>query len=177
MKNIKSILLIIFVLFLCFMMYACTAQTAEKQKEKKARTKKCTFQKMYDKIKANLKKKNELLDFLRDTKHRQALGVIKKEILRLWRVIKPKGMAGRVHFGFEDPYITGNVLAILSMLYPWYGDSLVIQPDFENPVLDGDLKISGRIHLIWIGIIIWNLYRNDCVLDLYNDWKKITQKS
>ena len=152
-------------------------QKTDKQKEKKARTKKCTFQKMYDKIKASLKKKNELLDVLRDTKHRQAFGIVKYETLRLWRVIKPRGVVGRVHFGFEDPYITGNILAILSMLYPWYGDSLEIQPDFEHSVFDGDLKISGSIHLVWIGIIVWNLYRNDCVLDSYQDLKVFIQKA
>lgn len=144
-------------------------RTAKKRKKEK----KYTFQKLYDKIKAIKTKKDAVFEFLQDEKHRKAFSIVKREVFRLWRVIKPRTLQMKLHFGFEDPYVTGNVLAALSVLYPWYGDCVEIIPDFEEVVLEGNAHIKGRLHLLWVVVIIWNLYFNDCVMNTYRDLKKL----
>lgn len=148
------------------------AKKKSKQKQEK-RKKKYTFQKICDKIKSFIEKKNELQEFIGDTKHRRAFAIVKREVFRLHKVLKPRTVQMQVHFGFEDPYMTGNVLAVLSMLYPWYGDSVEIEPDFEEQVLEGNLHMKGKLHLIWLVVMIWNLYFNDCVMDTYRELKKL----
>ena len=139
--------------------------------------KKKTFQRICDKIKSVIEKKEELQGFIEDSNHRKAFGILKKEAFRLWRVLRPRTLRMRVHFGFEDPYLTGKVLAGLSMLYPWYGDLIEIEPDFEEKVFEGNLHIRGRLYLIWLAVIAWNIYFNDCVMNSYRDLKKLGDKA
>lgn len=119
---------------------------------------KYTFQKICDKIKVLFRKKEKLEEFISDTIHRSAFARIWQEIVRLGRFLRPKKMKMNVHFGFEDPYHTGRVLALLSMLYPFYGEYISVDPDFEEQILEGDLFIKGHIHGIYAVIIAWNLF-------------------
>lgn len=146
---------------------------SEKNVEKKHKT----FRGFCDKIKSIIEKKEELQGFLQDGGHKKAFGILKKEVFRLWKVIRPRTLRMWVHFGFEDPYLTGKVLAALSMLYPWYGDSVEIEPNFEEKVLEGNLHIRGRLYLVWLLVIAWNIYFNDCVMNSYRDLKKLGDKA
>lgn len=69
-------------------------------------------------------------------------------------------MYGKVCYGFDDPYMTGKVLAGISMLYPFYGERLVVEPDFEKAVLEGELHIKGYIRGIYAAIIAFHLIRD-----------------
>ncbi len=152
-------------------------QKKTKAKKKEKRKKKYTFQKICDKIKAIIEKKTQLQEFIQDTKHRQSLSIVKNEVFRLWRVLRPRTVETKIHFGFEDPYLTGIVLAVLSMLYPWYGDSMEIRPDFEDRVFEGTLYMKGRLHLIWAVVIIYKLYFNENVMNSYRVLKELGGKS
>lgn len=165
-----------------------TKQRKEKKTERKGteqsnRTKKDveekkkTFQSICDKIKSVIEKKEELQGFIEDSNHRKAFGILKKEAFRLWRVLRPQTLRMWVHFGFEDPYLTGKALAGLSMLYPWYGDLIEIEPDFEEKVLEGNLHMRGRLYMLWLAVIAWNIYFNDCVMNSYRDLKKLGDKA
>lgn len=71
----------------------------------------------------------------------------KKAIASLFRHVLPKKVSGNIHFGFEKPSDTGKILGYASMLYAWYGDSLTLQPDFEQAVLEGRIDIRGSLRL------------------------------
>ena len=71
----------------------------------------------------------------------------KKAIASLFRHVLPKKISGNIHFGFEKPSDTGKILGYASMLYAWYGDSLTLQPDFEQAVLEGKIDIRGSLRL------------------------------
>jgi len=144
--------------------------TTHKKPTGKKEKKKYTIRKMCDKIIA-------IKEFITDEKHKSALKVIKKELFRLLRVLRPKKLRGYVLFGCEDPYNTGQILAILSVLYPWYAEAVEIEPNFEEKILKTDFSAKGKIHLIWFVVIIWNLYFNDSVMSSYRDWKKLNEES
>ena len=69
--------------------------------------------------------------------------------------LKPKTIRVKLHFGFEDPCTTGQVLGGLSIIYPFLGDAAEIIPDFEKQVLAGSVYLKGKVrfcHFIWMAL-------------------------
>lgn len=135
-------------------------QSGKKKRNKKEsllKKIKYTFQNICDKIKMLKQKKDEVEAYIKDESHKAALKKVWKELKKLLRTLKPKKLTVNAHFGFEDPSLTGKVLAVLSMLYPFYGDNIRIQPDFENVIMEGDFYIKGKIRIIHAVKLAWNL--------------------
>ena len=110
-----------------------------------------------DKAEALKGKKDKILDFLTDEVHKKAFVKVKDELLRLLRKLKPKKISARVRYGFEDPSLTGRILAGISVAYPFLGDDVEVYPDFERRVLDGEVKIAGRIRASYFVWLLWKL--------------------
>ena len=133
--------------------------------EKRTKTKKegifkkikYTFKNICDKIKVLKQKKQDVEEFLKNESHKAAFKKLWKEIGKFLRSLRPKQLVINAHFGFEDPSLTGKILAALSMLYPFYGDNIRIQPDFEQVIVEGDLHLKGKIRLIHALKMAWNL--------------------
>lgn len=118
---------------------------------------KCTFQNFCDKIKMFRQKKDRLLEFINDEVHRGAFRKAAGEIIHLLKRLIPGRLTANVHYGFNDPGMTGKVLAGLGMLYPFIGDHVQVVPDFENRVLEGNIYIKGKVHGYYFLITCWNL--------------------
>ena len=111
---------------------------------------KCTYHKFCDKINEITEKKDKITDFLTDETHKNAFLKLKNEAFHLLKKLKPKKIQGDITFGFEDPSLTGRLLAWISMIYPWIGEHTDITPDFEHRTLSGDLSIRlSLIHICW----------------------------
>ncbi len=95
----------------------------------------------------------EWTDFLSDLRTRKALRIIKKRALKILKHVRPKKLEGYVHFGFDDPFYTGEALAAASAFYPLYGGKIILNPDFSGEALDGELKASGRVR---IGTVLYH---------------------
>ena len=130
---------------------------------------KYTFQNICDKIKLLKQKKDELEAFLKNEAHRSAFKKLWKELGKLLKALRPRKFILNAHFGFEDPSLTGKILAVLSMLYPFYGDNIRIQPDFENVIIEGDLYLQGKIRIIHMVKMVWNLVWNKNVRTTFKD--------
>ena len=109
---------------------------------------KCTYHKFCDKINEITEKKDKITDFLADETHKNAFLKLKNEAFHLLKKLNPKKIQGEITFGFEDPSLTGRLLAWISMIYPWIGEHTDITPDFEHRTLSGDLSIRGRLYVI-----------------------------
>ena len=118
---------------------------------------KYTFQRLCGKIKTLSEKKEKVKEFLTDEVHRRAFQKTKTEFSRLLRRIRPKKLKGTVHYGFEDPYHTGQVLAALGVAYPWLGEAVSVYPDFEKRILQGDLYVKGTVRALYVVLLIWKL--------------------
>ena len=118
---------------------------------------KYTFQRLCGKIKTLSEKKEKVKGFLTDEVHRRAFQKTKTELSRLMRRIRPKKLKGTVHYGFEDPYHTGQVLAALGVAYPWLGEAVSVYPDFEKRILQGDLYVKGTVRALYVVLLIWKL--------------------
>lgn len=92
---------------------------------------KCTFF-------LNILNENTTQDYIR--KVFQIIGKIIRHVL-------PVKSKVDLTLGFQDPAMTGNILAVYGMLYPYLGEQVKIQADFENEIIKGDFRIKGRIRI------------------------------
>ena len=115
------------------------------------------FQKFSDRIKTLSEKKNKIIDFITDEVHKKALVKVRDEGLYLLKKLKPKKFLAEIHFGFDDPCLTGKLLDGVSMAYPFLGKNVDVSPDFERQVLEGNLKIAGRIRVSYFARLLWRL--------------------
>lgn len=91
--------------------------------------------------------------FLKSPELRAALRAVMRNGKKLLMHIRPRNIRGSVHFGFDDPARTGQLLAGVSLIFPVLPRKLAVIPDFEKPVLEADVSARGRIY----GIIILKL--------------------
>lgn len=109
------------------------------------------IRKRLQKLMNQLKRLNEKKDALLRVYHSKRFEVAKEDLVvyikTLWGTVRPKQLSGYVHFGLQDPATTGQVLGVLAMFLVWYDHYLQIQPDFEQPCLDGYLNGRGKIQL------------------------------
>lgn len=157
-------------------------KTTEEAEEKAGRFEKikCTILKFCDKIKHTVghaeekldslsEKKDKIVKELEDPVHQKAFSKVKKETGKLLKRWKPKVIKGAIHFGFEDPYHTGQALAGLSMIYPFIGDHLSVEPDFEKRILKGNIKIQGGFRMVPLVCFLWNLVWCKEIRKTYHD--------
>ncbi len=130
---------------------------------------KCTIKNICDKLKMLLEKKDKVMKFIEDRNHIKAFKKAKKEVFRLLKRLRPKKFIVKARFGFEDPSLTGKILAASSLIYPFTEDHMELVPDFENQVLEGRLTIKGRIYVIHFVCLAWNLFWCKQVRMLYKD--------
>lgn len=115
-------------------------QKRQSEHSEQKKQKKYTVSEICDKIKSVFQEKDNL------------------EILKFAKMLRPRRLRGYVIFGFEDPYHTGQVLAFLAILYPFYGDRVTITPDFEQKILEGDLEAKGHVYTVTFATFVWNVF-------------------
>ena len=96
-----------------------------------------------------------------------ALGLAWSQLRVLLGKLLPKSVWGDLHFGTDDPALTGEILGGISIFYPLFMDNVKVVPDFQESVLEGELYLKGRIRLITIVRIAWKLYRDKNVRFVY----------
>lgn len=119
------------------------------------------------------KRKNDFLEFWNLEVHRRARAAIYKELRYLWKKSRPRRIEGQLHFGFEDPSVTGMCMGALSVLYAWYPKKFQLLPDFEREVLEGDILIKGRIRLYIAVLILWRVWFNKDIRQMYEHWQEL----
>lgn len=130
---------------------------------------KYTFQKICDNIKALTEKKDKLEQFLTDEVHQSAFKRAWREVKHFLKRLLPKRFRLNAHFGFEDPCLTGQILAGAAMIYPFVGKNMNLTPDFEEQVLEGDVSVRGIFRVIYVVIAGWNLLWDKNVRRTYKD--------
>ena len=96
----------------------------------------CTFRELYDSIKEMLNKKTELQKFLKEDTHIASLKILKDELFIFLKHCQLDVAKGYLRVGLDEPYHTGQLLAALSILYPFIGADLVVKPEFEQEDFD-----------------------------------------
>lgn len=125
------------------------------------------------KIKTLSEKKDKVVSFLQDENHKKAWTKIKKEGWKLLKRLWPGRVKVDIRYGFEDPSITGRILAGFSVIYPFVGESVHVHPDFEQSIIDGKLYIKGKIRIFTFIRTAWNLFWCRAVRRTYHDVREL----
>lgn len=109
-----------------------------------------------EKIKTVQTKIEKVRAFLADAENQNTLKLLLGQVFKLIKHILPREIRGRVRFGFEDPYTTGQVLTYISPFYGLYANTVEIEPVFDEKVMEGELHLKGHIRL---GALLWIVVR------------------
>ena len=117
---------------------------------RKLKNLKCTFQRFCDKIKRMVKRYREMKAFALDERTKAAVSLVWKQAGILLGQALPRKIRGRLHFGTEDPALTGQILGAIGIFYPLFMDNVKVEPDFEKPALEGELSLKGRLRIVTV---------------------------
>lgn len=136
------------------------------------------FKKAAFKVKCLLKNIEETKDkiieikkFISANTTKEACRYTKKIAIKILKYIFPKKIRGNIHFGFETPDLTGKTLGYIAIGFSNFHinpEHIKIEPDFEHKVLEGNIKIKGRIMTGVIGIYLLKLYTNKEIRSIIN---------
>lgn len=110
--------------------------------------------------------------FIRDEENKKAFGLAKRQIFAIIRHVLPQRLEGKLHFGFDDPYATGQVLTWISPFYGLYGRHVQVTPDFLEPCLDGELKLRGRIRFGTLLFLGFRMLQNKNIRLWMKKWRE-----
>lgn len=116
---------------------------------------KFSFQSFCDKLKNIQNIAEEKKAWLEDEENQASLKLLWKQTGRFLRHVCPRGGEGSVTFGFEEPYLTGQVLSAAALIYPFFEGNLEICPVFDETVFEAEGSFKGRIragYLLWLGL-------------------------
>ncbi|MBD5481238.1 MAG: DUF2953 domain-containing protein [Lachnospiraceae bacterium] len=99
-------------------------------------------------------------EVLKSEEGQRTFALAKRELGRLWKHIAPTKLRGSLTIGMGDPAATGQIIAIVSMFYPIYGNNVSITADFDEKCMRGSLYLKGRIRIITLIRIAWRVYFN-----------------
>ncbi|WP_443972846.1 DUF2953 domain-containing protein, partial [[Ruminococcus] torques] len=134
---------------------------------------KYTFRKLCDNIKTLIKKKEVLEQFLKNEIHKNAFSKLIKETKQFAIKLRPRKAAIKAKFGFEDPSVTGYILALISIIYPFLEGQTEIIPDFEHKVFEMDLHIEGKIRLLYLFLFAFHMLMDKNVRITVTHLKKL----
>lgn len=129
---------------------------------------KFTFDRVCDtivRIKNNIKYYLRVLQ-LDSTK--RAFAVCQKQLVRVLEKLFPRKYRISLHLGFDDPAVTGEVLAVWGMLYPLHQGNVDILPEFEQPVMEGAFSFQGRVS-------VFVFVRAACILYFDKDIRRLVR--
>ena len=105
------------------------------------------IQRICDKLKEISRKKDQFLEQLGKEENQRTFRLVVHQLLAVMKHILPRRMKGRIKFGFDDPFKTGQILTYVSPFYGLYAKHLELIPVFEEPVMEGELNLRGRIRI------------------------------
>lgn len=145
----------------------------EKKPGRKPRLKRpFSFQPICDKLKAMSRQKDRVVRFLEDEENKQTFRLLWRQLKALIRHILPTDLRGKVRFGFDDPYTTGQVLTYISPFYSLYGKKFQVIPVFEEPVMEGEGWLKGRIRFGTVLILGIRVLLDQNFRKLLRQWRK-----
>ena len=101
----------------------------------------------------------EIKKFITDNRTKEAYRFTKKYVSSLLKHVFPKKIQGKVNFGCKEPDETGKMLGYIAMICSTFHvnmKNIAIIPDFENKVLNGNIKLKGHFTL---GIVLYYCLR------------------
>ena len=111
-------------------------------------------------------------EFLTNERTKAAISLVWKDAKGLLHHVLPTKLEGDVTFGCDDPAITGTVLAVLGMTFPFHKNRIHVNPLFDGEnQLTGNVSLKGRIYGIVLIKAAIEIYFNKNIKYVINRWK------
>ncbi|MCR4654173.1 MAG: DUF2953 domain-containing protein [Eubacterium sp.] len=85
------------------------------------------------------------LDYLATERFNRFKRLVIRQVIAVLRHCLPRKIRGSIHYGMEDPALTGKILAVICAVYPVLPGKLKIDPDFEEQVVEVEVSFRGHI--------------------------------
>lgn len=105
------------------------------------------FRRICDTLKTVKDKKAEIHALISDKDNQRTVKLLFRQGKKLLRHILPRKGKGNITFGFDDPYLTGQVLTYASVVYPLCHKHLNLYPVFDREVFTAEGTFQGRIRM------------------------------
>lgn len=132
------------------------------------------YKSISEKIAGLKKKKDGYTKLVNNVRTKEAIRVVKVQLVALLKHLKPSKLKGQIVYGTGDPASTGQHLGYMSVLFPLYYDHIDITPDFEQKRLEGDLMAKGYIRIWTVGLCVLKVIWNKNVKITMSRFKKIS---
>ncbi len=119
-----------------------------KSREKRAPSFRSRMERRLCRVRALLRRAEELRALFRDKRTQRLLSFFQRKALWLGREIVPGSFRGAFRFGFDDPFLTGQLCSFAALLLPFYGDRLQLEPMFHQTALSGEIHFRGKLRLL-----------------------------
>lgn len=117
------------------------------------------------------RKIRKLQEFWNNQENQKTFRLLIRQTKRLLKHLLPRKIKGRICFGFEDPYYTGQVLTAVSPFYGLYAKDLSLEPVFGEPALEGEMEIRGYLRLGTLAFIVLRVLVNKNFRILLKKWR------
>lgn len=124
--------------------YDIEEEDKKKKRKKKQEKNKAGLKERWEEIKKKYKRFKKFWNLECTTK---AKAYIKKYIFGALKHLLPRKIKGYVRYGFEDPSTTGMVTGYLSLMPFMYQKGFYPQPDFDNKIIEADVKAKGHFFI------------------------------
>jgi flagellar motor protein MotB len=111
-------------------------------------------------------------DVVESDEFRNSLRLCKDELIRVFKCLRPQKMQADLIIGMDDPAVTGQILAVWGMLYPFIGEYVNIVGDFEQTRIEGHAFIKGKVSIVTFVRTVVRIYFNQDVKKLLKLLKK-----
>lgn len=126
-----------------------------------------TIQKICGKIRSVMENIRYYVNILQGEAFKKVFRNGKCQLFGILRSVRPKKCRINLTVGMEDPSGTGQIMAFYGMLYPFVGNNVSVQADFEEKIMEGDLYIKGKVTAVVFLIAAIRLFMDK------NIWKLI----
>ena len=96
--------------------------------------------------------------------------IVRGNVLKLIRKIKPRKLKSDIIFGMGDPCLTGQMLGGIAVFMAVTGIMVNVVPDFDRQILEGKLEAAGKIR-------IFTLVRIALSIIMSKEWKSFYKEA
>ncbi|MCH5341676.1 MAG: DUF2953 domain-containing protein [Acetatifactor sp.] len=113
-----------------------------------------TIRSIYDKIKEIWQNISYYKELFADRETKQLLSYVMLRVNKILKNLRPRKLKAEILFGTGEPDTTGYAYGIYGMLMPMLGPSVLVTPDFQRAVLEGNFQASGFTTL---SVLLWQV--------------------
>lgn len=114
-----------------------------------------------ERLGALLRKPEELAQLARKYEVKENWQIVCGYLRFLWKHFRPRSISGYLHFGTDDPALTGQLTGIIYMLLPARADGFEILPEFDGAVFETHIVCTGRIRCVHLIRVLIRGFRDE----------------